>query len=139
MPRKTDSSNPADWLYLSESDLNGIRVLSEKEEGYEMCRGKLAEVIEKVMKAELLRLGWFLEKTHDLRKLFGELETRQSDLCPALNPLVTAYAEVYFMARYPGFDLEDPDWGALRCDVAATSELLARLKSRFGPTFNQNA
>ena len=57
MPRRTDSNNPADWLYLSGQDLAGIRKLTESEVGYEMCRGKLAEVIEKLMKAELIRLG----------------------------------------------------------------------------------
>lgn len=130
MPRKTDSNKPADWLYLSEGDLAGIRELSGREIGYELCRSKLAEVIEKLMKAELIRLGWKLEKTHDLRKLFGEMEVRQSDLPPLLRPLVTGYAELYFMARYPGFDLEDPDWPALRQDITATEDLLAQIKAR---------
>lgn len=130
MPRKTDSNNPADWLYLSESDLAGIRKLAEMEISHVMCRAKLAEVIEKLMKAELIRLGWFLEKTHDLRKLFGEMEAFGSDLTPAFRPLASAYAEVYFMARYPGFDLPDPDWQALRKDVAEVSELLDRINRR---------
>ena len=45
-----------------------------------LCRSKLAEVLEKVIKAQLLRQGWFLERTHDLLKLAGELEARNSDL-----------------------------------------------------------
>ena len=94
-----------------------------------MCRSKLAEVIEKLIKAELLRLGWFLEKTHDLQQLFAELELRASELCLDLRPLVTAYTDVYFMARYPGFDLEEPDWPALRQHVAATRSLLDRSSS----------
>jgi HEPN domain-containing protein len=130
LPRKTNSSNPADWLYLSESDLRGICELAHKELAYELCRSKLAEVIEKLMKAELLRLGWILEKTHDLQNLAAELQIRGSDLVPALRPLATGYAEVYFMARYPGFDLEDPDWAALREDVNQVSELLLKIKSR---------
>jgi HEPN domain-containing protein len=130
LPRKTDSNNPADWVYLSELDLAGIRELSAREVGYEMCRGKLAEVIEKLIKAELIGLGWNLEKTHDLRRLFGELEARHSSSVPMLRPLVTGYAEIYFMARYPGFDLEDPDWSALRQDVAAAEGLLVQLKTR---------
>lgn len=130
MPRKTDSNNPADWIFLSASDLEGIAELCEKEISYEMCRSKLAEVIEKLMKAELLRLGWFLEKTHDLQQLYTLLEIRSSDLCAELRPLVAAYTEVYFMARYPGFDLEEPDWVALRHDVAATREALGRIDKR---------
>ncbi len=98
-----------------------------------MCRSKLAEVIEKLMKAELLRLGWFLDKTHDLQRLFTLLEVRASGLCPQLRPLVSAYADVYFMARYPGFDLEEPDWPALRQDVAATGRLLAVIDKQLSP------
>ena len=83
-----------------------------------MCRSKLAEVIEKVLKAELLRLGWHLEKTHDLGKLAGELNNLGSVLGSRFRPLINAYADLYFIARYPGFDLEDPDWPGLRKDIA---------------------
>ena len=130
MPRKTDSNNPADWVYLAEQDLAGIRALTDQQIAYELCRSKLAEVIEKLMKAELIRLGWTLEKTHDLRRLFGELAVRQSDLASRLRSLVIGYAELYFMARYPGFDLEDPDWPTLRGDVATTEGLLVQIKAR---------
>ena len=124
MLRKTDSNNPADWIFIAASDLKGITELSGKEISYEMCRSKLAEVIEKLIKAELLRLGWFLEKTHDLQQLFTQLEHRGSGLCVQLRPLVTEYVDVYFMARYPGFDLEEPDWAALRQHVVATQAVL---------------
>lgn len=130
MPRKTDSNNPADWVFIAASDLNGVTELAGKEISYEMCRSKLAEVIEKLMKAELLRLGWFLEKTHDLQQLFTKLEFRACDLCLQLRPLVAAYTDVYFMARYPGFDLEAPAWPTLRQPVAATQGLLEMIKQR---------
>jgi len=42
---------------------------------------------------------------------------------------VTGYAEVYFVARYQGFDLEEPEWDAFRQDVAATQSLLTRVKA----------
>jgi len=61
LPRKTDSNNPADWLFIAQSDLEAIRDLADRELGYWLCRSKLAEVLEKVLKAELIRLGWFLE------------------------------------------------------------------------------
>lgn len=130
MPRKTDSSNPADWIWLAESELEGVKLLAEREVSYSMCHSKLAEILEKVLKAELLRLGWFLEKTHDLQKLAGELQARASDLIPRLRSLVTSLAEVYFAARYPGFDLDDPDWPELRSKIEEVSRLLVTVERR---------
>ena len=85
-----------------------IRMATDKELGFTTCRSKLAEVLEKVLKAELIRLGWELEKTHDLDRLLDALVARQSDLASAVEPLCDALAEVYFTDRYPGFDLDDP-------------------------------
>lgn len=130
MPRKTDSNNPADWLFIAESDLAGVRLLTEREIAYALCLSKLAEILEKVLKAELLRTGWFLEKTHDLLKLGGELRTRGSDLTDQIRPLCETLAEKYFTDRYPGFDLEDPDWPVLRIQIDDVSRLLATVKQR---------
>ena len=130
MPRKTDSNNPADWLLIAESDLEGLRELAQQELAYSMCRSKLAEVVEKVVKAELIRLGWFLEKTHDLEKLGNELAVRSSDLIAMVRPLCTALAEVYFSDRYPGFDLEDPDWPELRNKLAEVTRLFEAVRAR---------
>ena len=93
-------------------------------------RSKLAEVLEKVLKAELIRSGWLLEKTHDLRKLASALHERQSDLLETIRPLVAQLAEVYFIDRYPGFDLDDPDWPALRTQVEQVAALLAAVQAR---------
>ncbi len=57
-----------------------MKVVAEREISYTMCRSKLAEILEKILKAELIRLGWDLQKTHDLEKLSGELRARHSDL-----------------------------------------------------------
>jgi len=73
LSRKTDSNNPADWIYIVESDLAGLRLLVASRTEYEMCRSQLAAALEKVLKAELIRLGWCLVKTHDLEVLAGEL------------------------------------------------------------------
>src|SRR5439155_21050464 len=99
--RKTDSNNPADWIRIAESDLAGLRILTQREVAYELCQSKAAEVLEKVLKAELIRIGWRLEKTHDLLKLYGELNARSSDLAPLVRPLCTSLAQVYFSSRYP--------------------------------------
>ena len=130
MPRKTDSNNPSDWIAFAESDIAGLRLLAERETSYTMCRSKLAEVLEKVLKAELIRTGWFLEKTHDLQKLAGVLQARGSDLSTPARPLCNALTELYFSDHYPGFDLADPDWSDFRQKLDGVSRLLDVVKSR---------
>ena len=130
MPRKTDSNNPADWMLIVESDLDMIRSCTRDESGYISCRAKLAEALEKVMKAELIRLGWPLKKTHELEVLADELCARGSDLFSQVQPLAEQLAEVYFSNRYPGFDLDDPDWPALRTQLAAIAALAATIRAR---------
>lgn len=132
MPRRTDSHNPADWLWIAERDLAALQALATQELGYELCRSKLAEVFEKILKAELLRRGWLLEKIHDLEKLGSELAERDPALGAQVRPLVVALAEVYFTARYPGFDFDDPDWETLRAQLAAVASILAAAKARLG-------
>jgi HEPN domain-containing protein len=133
LPRKTDSNNPADWLFLAESDVEAIRLLAEREIGHPLCQSKLAEALEKILKAELIRDGWFLEKTHDLEILLGHLRARGSELVPQVEPLCDMLAEVYFSNRYPGFDLEDPDWPGLRARLEQVSQLLQAIKSKIPP------
>ncbi len=133
MPRKTDSNNPADWLWIAASDMELICLGAESEVGFTAVRSKLAEVLEKILKAELIRMGWPLEKTHDLRKLASELQERQSDLLAEIRTLVALLAEVYFMDRYPGFDFDEPDWDPLRAQVEKVSALLATVQARVTP------
>jgi HEPN domain-containing protein len=130
LPRKTDSAQPGDWLYLAQGELDAVTLCAQHGVGYAMCRSKLAEVLEKLLKAELIRTGWFLQKTHDLRKLGQELELRASDLMPQVRPLCVAQAQVYFSDRYPGFDLEDPDWPKLREQLAEVTALAEAIKAR---------
>ena len=130
MPRKTGSNNPADWLFLAESELEGVTELTERKLSYVLCRSKLAEILEKVLKAELIRRGWFLIKTHEVVKLNDELRDRDPQLADELQPLVEALAEAYLTDRYPGFDLDDPDWPALRVQVRQVATVLAKVKAR---------
>jgi len=130
LPRKTDSNNPADWLFIAAADLEGVRLLARDRVGYEMGVSKLAEVIEKILKAELLRLGWILVKTHDLMELAGELQARNCDLLPEIRPLCDALADRYYAGRYPGYDLEDPDWPVLRKRVGQVAALLLKVRAR---------
>ena len=130
MPRKTDSNNPADWLWISASDLEGVRELASRELSDSLCRGKLAEILEKIIKAELIRLGWRLEKTHDLNRLLLLLRSYSSPVEAIAVPLCQAFAMVYFTTRYPGFDLDDPDWPALRAQVEQVVALLNAVQAR---------
>ena len=130
MPRKTDSRNPADWLWISAGDLEVIRLATAAEIGFPMLKSKLAEVVEKIMKAELIRTGWRLERTHDLDRLLELMAERKSDLAARFEPLCDTLAEAYFTNRYPGFDLDDPDWPALREEIRLAAALLAEVQSR---------
>jgi len=55
---------------------------------------------------------------------------RRTDLVPAVTPAAQALVEVYFTDRYPGFDLDDPDWPMLRQRVEEVANLLAQMKAR---------
>jgi HEPN domain-containing protein len=67
------------------------------------CRSKLAEALEKILKAELIRLNWPLEKTHDLQRLAKLLRERGSNLVGPAEPLANVLTEAYFSEHYPGF------------------------------------
>jgi HEPN domain-containing protein len=86
--------------------------------------------MEKILKAELIRRGWFLEKTHDLLALAKELRTRDPAFAERCRPLSTDLAEKYFAGRYPGFDLDDADWPELRAKIMCVGELLYVVKAR---------
>jgi HEPN domain-containing protein len=130
LPRKTDSHNPTHWLAIAEEELACLRVLVGQSLGHAMCQSKLAEILEKVLKAELIRRGWFLEKTHDLERLRKELRTRDPELADSLKTLCTDLAETYFTGRYPGFDLDDVDWPTLHVQLDQVAEALATVKAR---------
>ena len=130
MPRKTDSRNPADWLWIAATDLSVIEVALQREVGFITLRGKLAESLEKILKAELIRLGWALVKTHDLEILLQALVTQNSDLTSQAAPLCAQLAEYYLTDRYPGFDLDDPDWPLLRAQFDQVTALHAAVQSR---------
>jgi HEPN domain-containing protein len=130
LPRKTNSLNPADWILIAESDMELVRAGAKQELGFAATRSKLAEVLEKVLKAELIRTGWELEKTHDLNRILQSLAERNSDIVPVAEPWCDGLAQVYFVDRYPGFDLDDPDWPKLRAQVEGVAALLETVKSR---------
>ena len=117
-------------MWIASSDLAGVQVLVAQEVAYEMARSKLAEILEKVLKAELLRLGWFLQKTHDLERLLDALIERESDLVSIIEPLCDSLSEAYFVTRYPGFDMDDPNWPDLNVVANQVAALLSTVQSR---------
>ena len=126
--RKTEANNPRDWLAFARMDLEAICELASKQMCHEICRSKLAECMEKLLKGELIRRGWSLVKTHDLVHLADELSGYDSDLAASIIPACEALAEAYFIGRYPGFDLDDPDWeefARLQHEVEQFSQQLA--------------
>jgi HEPN domain-containing protein len=115
---------------MATADLEMIRSAAAQEAGFTACRSKLAEVVEKTMKAELIRLGWPLERIHDLERLLDELIGRRSDLVPELEPLCGLLADAYFSDRYPGFDLDDPDWPLLNRQLETITKVLLVVQRR---------
>jgi HEPN domain-containing protein len=117
-PRKTNSNNPADWLFFAEAELDALRLLVERRMAFLMCRSKCAEALEKLVKAELIFLGWPLVKTHDVQQLVDALKDRASPNAERLQPLAEELAEYYFVGRYPGFDFDEhEDWPALAAQL----------------------
>ena len=134
MPRKTNATIPADWLLVAEADLAMIRDSLGNDVAFTPCRAKLAEALEKLIKAELIRCGWALVKTHDLQFLATELAVRDATLEEEIRPLCQSLSEFYLGTRYPGFDLEDPDWPTLRAQLAAVTALKEKIRARVAPT-----
>ena len=106
----------------------------ERELYFLPCQAKLAEALEKALKAELIRCGWALERTHDLRRLASELRQFDPELVASIDSLCEDLAEAYFIDRYPGFDLEDPDWPTLRAQLASVTALAAKIRARLAQT-----
>ena len=73
MPKKTDAGNPADWLTFAEADLYAAEALLKQQIVFAVCRSKLAESVEKLLKADLIHRGWLLRKTHDIQSLLDDL------------------------------------------------------------------
>jgi len=115
---------------MAAADLDMLRSAAAQQAGFTACRSKLAEVVEKTMKTELIRLGWTLERTHDLERLLDELIGRRSDLVSTLETLCDSLTDAYFSDRYPGFDLDDPDWPLLNQQLEAVTKFLTPVQGR---------
>ena len=70
-----------------------------------------------------------MAKTHDLSRLLEALEEFESPVTVAARPLSRAFAGVYYTDRYPGFDLDDPDWPELRAQLTQVEALFAAVEA----------
>lgn len=127
---KTDFTNPKDWLYFASVDLEAIQLLSENRIAFEVCQSRLAECLEKVIKAELVRNGWRLKKEHDLQWLAKEMESFSPELTGRIRETVEALADAYFTSRYPGFDLQEPDWIQFSVYHSSVRELFQKVSEQ---------
>ena len=62
------------------------------------------------------------------------LRAWDAELANSMQPLCTSLAEVYFSGRYPGFDLEDPDWPDFRAKLEQVRRVLETVRERVGQT-----
>ena len=128
--RKTSANNPADWVLFADAELAALRLLCANRTAFFMCSSKCAEVLKKLMKAELIHLGWPLVKTHDLQHLADELKKRDSVNLGIVQQLAEEIAEYYVVGRYPGFDLDETeDWTALLAQIDKLGDYESAVKS----------
>lgn len=114
MPKQTNAGNPRDWLEFADADLSAVSLLAEQQTAFNVCRSKLAEALEKLLKADLIHRGWSLRKIHDLQALLDDLAEVDAERTRTIQPLVDELAEAYTQTRYPGFDLADDNWPHLK-------------------------
>jgi len=136
-PKKTDAGNPSDWLAFIEEDLGAVALLIRHRVSFHVCRSKLAEALEKALKADLIRRGWSLVKVHDLQKLCDHLAAYDESVADRLQRLVDELVESYTEGRYPGFDLDEPDWETLESQYQSVRNYVEELKKVITPHSNR--
>ena len=134
MPKKTDAGNPADWMAFVREDLAAVSLLLGNQVSFHVCRSKLSEALEKALKADLIRRGWSLVKVHDLPKLCDLLAGYSESAADRLQQIVDELAESYTESRYPGFDLDQPDWEGLRRQVVTVQGYVDDLRKVIPPS-----
>jgi HEPN domain-containing protein len=123
LSKKTDAGSPGDWLDFASADLDAVNLLAKQKVAFRVCRSKLAEALEKILKADLISRGWMLEKTHDLQRLADCLNEYDQPQTENIQAVIDELAEAYTQSRYPGFDLDDAeDWQGLRAFIGTVEK-----------------
>ena len=126
--KKTEAGNPGDWLFFATEDMNAVSLLYESKISFTVCKSKLAEAFEKSIKADLISRGWKLEKIHDLQKLCDLLSVYDSQKAESIQNTVDELSGSYTECRYPGFDLEEPDWFNLEKLISGVESYISALQ-----------
>ena len=126
--KKTEAGNPGDWLFFTNEDMKAVKVLYASKTSFTVCKSKLAEAFEKSIKADLISRGWKLEKIHDLQKLCDLLAVYDSPKAENIQNTVDELAGSYTECRYPGFDLEEPDWNNLEKLISVVESYINSLR-----------
>lgn len=99
MPSPEDAEYPLDWIRNADKDWQRAHMLLDASDP-EMAGFCLQQAVEKCLKAFLLRRGWELRKTHNLKELLEDA----TDYAPFLAPyreVCECIAKYYFAERYP--------------------------------------
>jgi len=115
-------------------DLAAVSLLLGNRVSFHVCRSKLSEAMEKALKADLIRRGWSLVKVHDLPKLCDLLASYSESAADRLQQIVDELAESYTESRYPGFDLDAPDWEVLRRQFVTVQGYVDELRKVIPPS-----
>jgi HEPN domain-containing protein len=131
LSKKTDAGSPGDWLDFASADLEAVNLLAKQKVAFRVCRSKLAEALEKILKADLIFRGWVLEKTHDLQRLADFLNEYDQSQTEKIQAVIDELAEAYTQSRYPGFDLDDSeDWQGLVVFIGTVEKYRISVGSR---------
>ena len=105
---KGDPRNSADWLKLARREIESGRRNLRVGDPHIVCYCA-QQAAEKALKGWLIGQGWALVKTHDLKRLASEADSRGIDLS-AFDAELARLSRLYFTDRYVDDSAEpDPD------------------------------
>jgi len=116
---------PEEWFRFAAADLERARK-RVADEDVEMVLFHCEQAAEKVLKGWLIRAGWNLEYTHDVRRLLRALADRGADadwFTGTAKTLTTSYVSL----RYPFATEELPSLAESTEIFAETEKLLSQL------------
>lgn len=99
MPDKTKISE--EWLEKGEHDLEGAKLLFEREHFTDTIAMLIQQALEKYLKGFLVFHGWKLIKIHDLVTLLAEA-TKYNPAFYEFEEDCRRISDYYFHGRYPG-------------------------------------
>jgi HEPN domain-containing protein len=133
--KKSNETDPADWIYLAADRLNAADLLWQHEgltpSGIEL----LQEAVERYLKAYLIANGWRLVRTHDLAARGGAASGRDRAF-QGFTGLTGHLTRDFFAQHYPGSDWTHigEDYATLRSRAGELIALIERLIPQYFPS-----